>query len=94
MERLALSDLKLQPYLMARLFALSHPDVRLDDPDARTLAAREWVADASDPQTPAARFRRYVEKKAQDGTPHEVALTDAAFDEILRAIGVLPETVH
>ncbi len=54
-------DVRLQQKLIERFFSTQHPGIPLSDHDARACAAHEWIGDPNDTETPAARFRQYID---------------------------------
>lgn len=80
-----IKDLKIQPLLITRFFEKQHPDMPLDDPDTRELAAQWWVGDVESPHSLAAHFRRYVDNAK--GSARIVDTDDSqSLDAILDAL--------
>jgi len=94
-ERLDVADMRLQYRLIERFFTKRYPGIPLNDPDARALAAREWIGDPNASTTYAARFRTYVEKMQQKyPNGYSIDMSDSTLDRLLEEIGFPAEVTH
>ncbi len=79
------SDLKVQTSLIIRFFEKQYPDMPLDDPDTRNLAANLWIGDLNSTTSLAAQFRKYVDRLQQN--EHVIDLNNKqSLDAILDVV--------
>lgn len=84
-EHCDIADPKTQTALIVRFFEKQYPDMPLDDPDTRNLAARQWVGGDNPESSMSAKFRKYIDSSVGDARVVDIK-NKQLLDDILNAL--------